>query len=118
LRYFLSAVRDTAKDAIQQSRSILDLRDRYRSQFASRHRALVLIDALFVNPFTSISRAAGRLGVSHPTASAAIQELANAGMLTEVSGRSCGRRWLAVPILRAIEGKPPDATVATDAPNA
>ncbi len=65
--------------------------------------ALMLIDALFVNPYMTVSRAQQILKVSNPTARQAVSGLEKAGMLTEVTGRDWGRLYLARSILRAID---------------
>lgn len=101
--FFLVAVRDTARGAIDQSRAILNLRDSFRQALAGQHRALSLVDALFINPYTTVARAARNLGVTAPTASKTIRDLERAGILREVSGRDWGRFWLAEPVLKALE---------------
>lgn len=106
LRYFLIAVRDTARSAIHQSQAILNLRDAFRQRLVKHHRALTLVDELFINPYTTVARAASSLGVTAPTASKTVRELERAGILTEVTGREWGRFWLAQPILKALETPP------------
>ncbi|MCG3130331.1 MAG: hypothetical protein FLDDKLPJ_01085 [Phycisphaerae bacterium] len=103
LRYFLTAVRDTGRSAIAQSQSILKLRDAFRGKLAKQHRALMLLDELFVNPYTTVTRASEQLGVTPPTAQKTIGILEKAGMLSEATGARWGRVWLARPILKAVE---------------
>lgn len=111
IRYFLIAVRDTARGAIDQSQAILNLREAFRRKLAKRHRALTLVDDLFINPYTTVARAASSLGVTAPTASKTIRELERAGILKEVTGREWGRTWLAEPILSALATPPgPEST--------
>jgi cell filamentation protein, protein adenylyltransferase len=107
LRYFLTAVRDTARSAIQQSQGILRLRDRYRAKLGRQHMALMLLDDLFINPYTTVARAAKSLGVTAPTANKTIRSLEQAGMLEESTGREWGRVWVARPILKAVEAAGP-----------
>jgi len=102
IRYFLTAVRETARGAIDQSQSILALRDKYRAKLEKEHRALALLDSLFINPYTSVARAAKTLGVAHPTAKKTIDQLVTVKMLQESTGRDWGRTWLARPILKAV----------------
>jgi Fic family protein len=102
IHYFLTAVRDTARDAIAQSQAIFAVRDRYRAKLDKKHRALSLLDALFVNPYTSVSRAVEHLGVSVPTAQKTIEQLVAVNMLREASGRERGRYWTAPPILKVV----------------
>src|SRR5207248_2531691 len=107
LRYFLTAVRDTARSAIDQSQSILKLRERFRAKLAKQHRALTLLDELFINPYTTVARAMKHLGVSAPTATKTIRLLEECGMLKQRSGSSWGRVWVAPPILKAVEAAGP-----------
>jgi len=102
IRYFLVAVRDTARSAIDQSQSILAVRDEYREKLGKKHRALSLLDSLFVNPYTTVARAATELGVALPTAQKTIDQLMNVKMLKEATGRGWGRYWLAQPILNIV----------------
>jgi Fic family protein len=106
IRYFLTAVRDTARGAIDQSHSILSLREKYRAKLAKEHRALALLDTLFVNPYTTVAHAAHALGVAHPTAQKTIDRLVKVKMLAESTGRDWGRTWLAKPILQAVNESP------------
>jgi Fic family protein len=112
LRFFLTAVREASLNAISQSRAILGLRDAFRARMGKQHRALALIDDLFVNPYTNVARAAERLGVAPATAAKTIASLEASGMLAEVTGREWGRVWLAKPVLDVVE-KPLPLNVTT-----
>jgi len=101
-RYFLAAVRDTARSAINQSQSILELRDTFRKKLHKQHKAMLLLDSLFTNPYTTVSRAALQLGVTAPTAFKTIGFLEKVRMLEEVTGKGWGRVWVAKPILEAV----------------
>lgn len=103
LLYFLTAVRETASSAVTQSSSLLALREACRQKLGANHRALALLDELFMNPYVTAARAAERLGVTIPTASKSIRALEQAGMLKESTGREWGRIWVAKPILDAVE---------------
>src|SRR3984957_20520943 len=95
LVYFLTAVRETAREAVQRSHSLLRLRDKCRSKLGQNHRAAALLDHLFVNPYITVARAAERLGVAAPTATNSITALEKVGMLQERTGRGWGRIWVA-----------------------
>lgn len=103
LRFFLAAVRDTARSAIAQSQAILALRERFRARLGKEHKALALLDELFVNPYTTVARAGEHLGVTAPTAAKTIGILEKANMLEEATGGKWGRIWLARPILKAVD---------------
>lgn len=105
LRFFLTGVEETAREAFGQSRRLLDLHDRLRRDLRQRPNALALLDELFVNPYITVSRAARLLKVSYPTARSTVARLQDEGLLEEITGRSWGRLYLARPILEAIENK-------------
>jgi Fic family protein len=69
--------------------------------------ALTLLDELFINPYTTVSRAAISLGVTPPTAKKTIDLLEKGGILKESTGREWGRVWLARPILKIVEESGP-----------
>lgn len=103
LRYFLTAVTETAKEASTQASTLLDLRERLRQQLVGRPKALALLDHLFINPYINVARAARLLQVSNPTARNAVHELQERGILKEFTGRQWGKYYLSEPILAAIE---------------
>jgi Fic family protein len=104
--FFLGGVADTATDAVRRARALMDLRERLRGELGN-HRAVMLVDELFSNPYTTVSRAAGALGVSDPTARQVVASLVKVGLLREITGRSWGRVYVAKPILDALEGVAP-----------
>jgi len=110
LLYFLAAVRDTAQSAIKQSGRLLSLREEHRSRLNKDHRALSLVDQLFVNPYTTVALAGNHLGVTPPTSTKTIKTLETLGILEEVTGQNWGRVWVARPILNAVNESSPIAT--------
>jgi len=105
LRFFLTGVEETAREAFGQARRLLDLHGFLRRSLLQKPHALTLIDELFVNPYVTVSRAARLLNVSYPTARSAVARLQEEGLLEEITGRSWGRLYLARPILEAIENR-------------
>ncbi len=103
LRFFLLGVEETARAAVRQASRLMDLREFYRHRLSRKPNALKLLDELFVNPYLTATRAARVLGVTAPTARQAIALLRDEDLLSEVTGRSWGRIYLARPILQAIE---------------
>jgi Fic family protein len=106
VRYFLLAVRETARNAIEQSRSLIMLREKYQRKLVTEHRAQALLDQLFINPYITVSRASAKLGVTAPTAQKTINRLVAVGMLKESTKREWGRVWLATPVLKVVEDTP------------
>jgi cell filamentation protein, protein adenylyltransferase len=103
LRFFLSGVTEIAQTAVRQAGTLMDLREQLRQQLADRPKALALVDALLINPYVTVARAAELLGVSNPTARQAVEQLQRLGILEEMTGRSWGRIYLARTVLNLIE---------------
>lgn len=103
LHYFLGGVRWSARRAARQARELMDLREAMRRQVTDSPKALALVDELFANPHINAARVKALLGVSDPTARAALADLEQAGLIEEISGRQWGRQYLARAVLAAIE---------------
>lgn len=103
LQYFLVGVHWSARRAARQARELMDLREDMRRRVSESPKALALIDELFANPHINVARVKRLLGVSDPTARAALAELQHAGLVQETTGRSWGRQYLARGVLKAIE---------------
>ena len=104
--FFLRAVAVQAQGTLAAAHSLLALREELRGDLSARgagRQALALVDVLFENPFVTVAAAARRLDVTAPTASAAIRELREAGLLEEVTGKQRNQRFLARRILAALE---------------
>ncbi len=98
LRYFLDGVEQTAREALQQTADLMDLRETLRAEVGRRGKALDLVDYLFYNPIVTASGVQKALATSSPTAYAAIATLEAAGILTEVTGGRYGRKYMSGPI--------------------
>lgn len=107
LIYFLTGVEVQAQAAVNDAERLLTLQARYHdrlSEARARQAAHWLVDQLFINPYVSAPRAAEVLGVSPPTARAAIRDLEAQGMLRERTGRKWGQLFLAEEVLEAVRG--------------
>ncbi len=97
LAFFLEAMAVTAEAGADTIRRMLALFSATREQAGGlgRHAALALrvLGVLEQSPILSISTLAERLGVSFPTASAAIQRLQELGIVRELSGQLRGRTF-------------------------
>ena len=87
LLFFVTAVAVTAREAGSQAQRLLEFRESLRHRLRDKARALVLVDALFVNPYVSVARAAALLQVSNPTARQAVGLLLEHGVVEEITGR-------------------------------
>jgi cell filamentation protein, protein adenylyltransferase len=100
-------VETQAKAAVDDAERLLNLQSRYHDSLTTakaRQAAHQLIDRLFINPYISAPRAAEALGVSAPTARAAIRDLTAQGILRELTGRKWGQLFLADEVLQAVRG--------------
>jgi HTH DNA binding domain len=83
--FFLTAVTAQAKDAVNRSERLFELRERYREQLAgSRSRASEVVDLLFENPFLTARTVVDRLGVTNQGALNLIRALEVRGWLAEM----------------------------------
>ncbi len=105
LGLFLDGVRAQAIDAIARAERLTDLRERYRIdvQAATRGAANQLVDLAFEQPVLNARATEQRLGISRPAALNALRQLADLGVLTEVSGGPRGQlRWRADQVLAVL----------------
>ena len=105
LEYFLNGVARQAEDAISRAERINAVLGRWRDLVAgaSSKVPLQLIDLLAENPFWTIRRAAGRLGVAYSTAHRAVQRLVAHSILAEVTNGKRHRVYCAQEILGILE---------------
>ena len=103
LLFFLAGVEQVACRAAEQAGELADMREHYRGLVAGKVKSLVLVDELFRSPVASAASTARRLGVSDPTARAAIAALEAVGLLEEFTGRSWGKVWIARPVMEVLD---------------
>jgi Fic family protein len=101
--FFLNVVAETAQQAARQATQITALREKYMKDLREKPKAVALIDALFKNPYMTITRVTQLLKITHPTARKVIKSLEDVGVLQEVTGREWGRIYKANEISRVIE---------------
>lgn len=103
LMFFLTGVQLVATKASDQAAELAAMREHYRGLVSNKPSASALVDELFRAPIVNAASVARRLGVSDPTARAAISALEGVGLLEEFTGRSWGKAWVARPILEILE---------------
>jgi len=107
LSFFLHGVRHQAKDAEERTVRLVELQHQMRNQLLDEKlptSVVRLAEYLFSAPVVSASRVADVLGVTRPTAHAAIDGLVERGDLREVTGRARGRIYEAPRIFQAVYG--------------
>ena len=63
-----------------------------------------ILDQIFANPYISIARYAKRTGVSFHNANKGIEFWIKQGLLSEVTGKQRNRIFMAMAVLRVMEG--------------
>jgi len=103
--FFLQGVGEQARDTIQRSDRLLDLREQYRSWALAEGRTgnlALLVDFLFERPIVSIADVMERLVVTRRGANQLVQRLVDHGILAEVTGRQRNREYAALEILAIV----------------
>ncbi len=105
IEYFLSAVEAQSRVAVAAARNIIAVRDHIRDRIgqARTGHAMAVIDLLFEWPAITIPDVADRLNVSYPTARRAVRKLEEESFLNETTGQRRNQRFLALPIVEALE---------------
>ena len=107
--FFLRGVADQSIDAVERSRSLFDLRDRWTARCQkARASALLLklIDMIFTNPYVATAQAAKELGVRLQSAQKNIDQLVSEGILGEITGQRRNRVYAAREVVRILEETP------------
>jgi Fic family protein len=107
LTFFLHGVRRQARDAEERTVRLVELQHQMRNQLLEEGRpnsVVRLAEHLFSTPILTAASAQSLLGVTRPTAHAAIDALVERGDLQEVTGRERGRVYEAPRIFDAVYG--------------
>jgi Fic family protein len=107
LAFFLRGVRLQARDAEERTVRLVELQHQMRNELLDEGRpnsVIRLAEQLFSVPIVTAPRAERLLGVTRPTAHAAIDALVERGDLVEITGRDRGRIYEAPRIFRAVYG--------------
>jgi Fic family protein len=106
IRFFLTAVRVQALDALERAERLMDLREDYLRRLAgTRSRARDVVELLFQNPIVSARYVRERLGLTHQGAMNLIRTLEGMGVVQEYGHDPGGAiRWVGREVLRALEG--------------
>ncbi len=108
IKFFLRGVAVQSKDAVKNSRSILNLLEKYRKLIQQQRTSiyvLKLLEEIFLNPFVTVPYASKKLETTYPTAKSAIQRLKEAKILFEVTDKRWGKVYCAKELLELLEEK-------------
>jgi Fic family protein len=108
LEYFLNGVARQSEDAVARAERINGHLAAWRSQVAglSSSAPSRLLDLIAANPFITVNKAAGDLGVAFTTAQRGVNKLEELGILTQVGGARRDRVYCAKTLLDILEEPP------------
>jgi len=110
IEFFLQGVRQQAAFALQNTREIVNLYEKYRRRLKQASRppqtAVPILDELFGVPVFSISRFAKQTGFSFPTINNGVRFWIEQGLLKEITGQRRNRLFIAKELLDATSDKP------------
>ena len=112
--YFLEGVEEQSTDAVRRAARLTDLREKVQKRLQkARSSALLikLVDALFELPAISVGGAVKLLGVTHRAATLNIRKLVDLGLLTETTGRTRNRIFVARDIIKLVEQDLPAVSI-------
>ena len=98
LVFFLECVTEAAQDASSTARSILALRERHRDAIihamgARAGKALAVLETLYRDPLTDVSKVTALLGVSFANANTIVGDMERLGILVERTGQRRNRTF-------------------------
>lgn len=108
IEFFLGGVAAQARDAEERTVRLVELQHRLRSELLDEGRpnsAVRLAEQLFASPVVTAATVENMIGVTRPTAHAAIDVLVERGDLVEITGRSRRRVYRAPRIFEAVYGE-------------
>lgn len=110
IAFFLRGVRRQARDAEERTVRLVELQYQLRNELLGEGRpnsVIRLAEQLFAVPLVTAPRVESMIGVTRPTAQAAIDALVERGDLREVTGRARRRVYEAPAIFEAVYGPVP-----------
>ncbi|QLH81318.1 Fic family protein [Halosimplex pelagicum] len=103
LEFFLNGIREQADEAFSRAKLLLRLRTAYRDRYSDAPPSVrALVDAIFVEPIFTVSRAAELIEMSNPAANNAVNRLEADGLLEEQTGQERYREFQATEVLEVL----------------
>jgi Fic family protein len=119
LTFFLTGIKQQADEAFSRAKLLLELRSEYRDTYTDGPPSVRrLVDAVFVEPVLTVSRAAELIDMSYPAANTAVDRLESDGILREETGKERYREFQATAVLdvlnRDVEELPTPRDIVSD----
>jgi Fic family protein len=103
LEFFLNGIKEQADEAFSRAKLLLQLRTAYRDRYSDAAPSVRdLVDAVFVEPIFTVSRAADLIDMSYPAANKAVGRLEADGVLEEQTGKERYREFQATEVLEVL----------------
>lgn len=102
MQFFLRGVLETAQEATATARAITSLREEHRTLIQQNNlgiKSLDLLDVLYQWPLLNVNFAKDKLATSFYTANKLIEQLADLGLLQEITGGQRNRRYRYTPYM-------------------
>lgn len=104
--FFLRAFEEQADEAIKNIQTLTDLEKKYKETLIEQNastRAVILMEHMFENPYTTIPRAMDFLNVTYPSAKNTVMTLVHAGILQQADMSYRSKVFLAREIKEALD---------------
>lgn len=116
LVFFLEGIRQQAEEAFVRAKLLLKRRRAYEESYRdSPDSVRRLTEALFAEPYFTVSEAAEMIEMTYQTANRAVERLVADGVVTEITGNEQHRVFRAVGIMDIVERSPGELPTPTDA---
>ena len=105
IQFFLSGVREQARDAVLRARQLQKLQESWRERLTLARASALLLrlsDSLFNSPVVTIPEAQRFLDVTYRTAQRNVEKLVAAGILQQMGESSYGKTFVAFEILEVV----------------
>ena len=99
IKYFLVGIEQTSQKAVETLSSIIQLKEKleqlFQQTYGKRSRnAIILLHALFENPFITIEQATKICQVTYKSANDLVKLMQKDSILTEMTGQSRNRLFI------------------------
>jgi Fic family protein len=98
LKFFLRGMAEVSKEATDNARAIVDLRETHRDLIVNEFgraagNGLMVLERLYSRPYVSVNQIADATGVTYPAASSLMNKFVEHGLLVELTGQVRNRRF-------------------------
>lgn len=108
VKFFLEGIIATAEKGTKSLNDIMIIQKEYEEQIKSigsrSANALKLIDSMYQNPITDITKASIVIGQSFPTARTLVELLTKKGILSEITGGKRDKKYVLTKYMHIFEG--------------